>query len=78
MQQYIDHTALSVKQLDNWNDFLKSVKANYLVHIAPSGNGSLSSADYKQKLFSLEHDARARFLLVSFLREQKKEDDPQR
>ena len=57
---------------------LERVKANHLVHRAPIGNGSLSFADYQQELFSLEHDARARFLLVSFLREQKKEDDPQR
>ena len=32
------------------------------------------SADCQQKLFSLEHDVSRRFLLVTFLEEQKRED----
>ena len=50
------------------------IKANHLRYIVPSWYGSRISADCQQKLFSLEHDVSWRFLLVTFLEEQKRED----
>ena len=54
------------------------LKANYLAHIDPRWYGSRISADCQQNLLSPKHDTGGRFLLVNFLKEQKREDNTQR
>ena len=47
------------------------VKANYLLHIAPSWNGSRISTDCQQKLILSAHDTGGRFLLVTSWRKKR-------
>ena len=56
-----------------YNDFvyLKAYKA----YMELRWYGSQISADCQQNLLSLKHDTSRRFLLVIFLKEQKREDD---
>ena len=57
---------------------VRKLKANHLAYIEPSWYGSRISAYCQQNLLSLKHDTSGRFLLVTFLKEQKGEDDMQR
>ena len=53
-------------------------KASHLVYIVPRWYGSRIYADCPQKLFWSEHDTGERFLLITFLAEQKRDYDAQR
>ena len=55
-----------------------SVKANHLAYIEPRWFGSQIFADCQQKVLFTKHDTNGRFLLVTFLEKQKREDDTQR
>ena len=52
----------------------KRFKANDLVYIESWCYGSRISADCQQKLFSPKPDASGRFLPITFLKKQKRED----
>ena len=54
------------------------IKANHLEYIEPRWYGSRISADCQQKLLFTKHDTSGRFLLVTFLEKQKKEDGTHR
>ena len=58
--------------------FLPFLKANHSAYIDPRWYGSRISTDCQQNLLSPKHDTSGRFLLVNFLKEQKREDDTQR
>ena len=55
-----------------------SVKANHLAYIEPRWFRSQIFADCQQKVLFTKHDTNGRFLLVTFLEKQKREDDTQR
>ena len=58
--------------------FSKFVKANHLAYIEPRWYRSRISADFQPNLLSPKHDTSGRFLLVVFLKEQKREHDTHR
>ena len=60
------------------NVLRKLLKANHLAYIAPRWYGSRISADCQQKLLFTKHDTSEKFLQVTFLEKQKKEDVTQR
>ena len=49
------------------------VKANHLAYIEPRWSGSRISAECQQNRLSLKDDTSGRFLLVTFIEEQKNE-----
>ena len=53
-------------------------KANHLAYIEPKWYGSRIYANCQQKLLFTRHDTSGRFLLVTFLEMQKREDGTQR
>ena len=54
------------------------IKANHLAYIEPRCYGIRISADCQQKLLFTKHDTSGRFLLVTFLEKQKREDSTHR
>ena len=56
----------------------EKVEANHLACIEPWWYRSQISADCQQNLLSPRRDTSEKFLLVIFLKEQKREDDTQR
>ena len=58
-----------------YNDLIY-LKANHLAYMEPRWYKSQISADCQQNLLSLRHNT-SRFLLIIFLKEQKREDDIQ-
>ena len=58
--------------------FNNHIKANHLAYIGPRWYGIRISADCQQNLLSPKHDTSGRFLLETFVKEQKREDDTQR
>ena len=53
------------------------IKANHLAYIKPRWYGSRISADCQQKLLLRRHDTSGRFLLVTSLEKQKRENGTQ-
>ena len=53
---------------------LKNVTANHLAYIETRWYGSRISADCQQKLLFANHGTSGRFLLVTFLKTQNRED----
>ena len=61
-------------QYINYSTTNKLFKANHLAYLEPRWYGSRISADYQQKLLLTRHDTSGRFLLVTFLEKQNRED----